>query len=62
MVKRDPLEIKVAESLPEDLRQYEIDFLKAFQEPSKEQRTKKLQDTMADLNRQCWYENEGLQQ
>ncbi len=49
MVKRDPLELTVAETLPEDMRQYEIDFANAFKLTNKKERVTKLQNTMADL-------------
>ena len=49
VVKRDPLELTVAETLPEDMRQYEIDFAEAFKWTNKKERLTKLQNTMADL-------------
>jgi len=48
VTSRDPLEIKVEEKLPEDLRDYEKAFLAAFK-ADKAQRRKLLQDMMVDL-------------
>lgn len=49
VLSREPLKIKVSETLPEDLRQYETDFLKAFEkEKASEQRTL-LQTMMVNL-------------
>jgi|LDZU01.1.fsa_nt_gi hypothetical protein len=49
IVTREPLEIKVEETLPEDLRQYEKDFLEAFRLKDARERTKALQDMMVNL-------------
>jgi len=49
VVKREPLEIKVEETLPQDLREYETGFLQAFRETSATTRRKKLQDMMIAL-------------
>lgn len=49
VVSRDPLEIKLEDQLPENLRKYEEDFLLAFQEKSKGKRKKSLQKMMIDL-------------
>jgi hypothetical protein len=49
VVKRDPLEIKLEEPLPDKLRNYELDFLVAFQETSKGKRKKALQKMMIAL-------------
>ncbi len=49
VVTRDPLEIELEEPLPENLRNYELDFLKAFQVKSKSTRKKDLQKMMIDL-------------
>lgn len=46
---RDPLEIRVKEPLPEDLRPYETDFLAAFEEKSGAPRRKALQKMMVNL-------------
>lgn len=48
VTSRDPLEIELEEPLPE-LRPYEQDFLKAFQETNKRERTKSLQKMMVEL-------------
>ncbi len=44
VVQRDPLELKVASPLPENLHEYEKDFLAAFAEPSLASRRKALQE------------------
>ncbi len=49
IVTRDPLEIKVEETLPEDLREYEKEFLEAFRLKDPRERTKALQDMMVNL-------------
>jgi hypothetical protein len=48
VTKREPLEIKVNEPLPEGLHEYEKNFLAAFREGEKT-RHKKLQDMTVDL-------------
>jgi hypothetical protein len=48
VITQDPLELELATPLPEDLRPYEVSFVKAFTKKGKEQR-KALQDTMVDL-------------
>ena len=49
VTSREPLAIKVADSLPEDLRDYETAFLEAFKLPNTAARRKKLQDLMVAL-------------
>lgn len=49
VVTQDPLEIKVLDDLPEDLRPYELDFLAAFEEKAGAPRRKALQKMMVDL-------------
>ena len=49
VISRDPLKLEVTTPLPEKLRYYERDFLEAFSEESKKQRTKALQDLMVKL-------------
>ncbi len=49
VIKRDPLEIKNSDPLPEDLYSYEKDFLIAFREPAGAGRKKALQKMMVDL-------------
>lgn len=44
VVQRDPLELKVASPLPENLHEYEKDFLAAFAEPTLAARRKALQE------------------
>lgn len=48
VLKREPLKIQVTDPLPEGLRKYEVDFLKAMDKPKKEQR-RLLQTMMIDL-------------
>lgn len=49
VVKREPLELKVADSIGEGPREYEVAFLEAFKTSSASARRKKLQDMMVDL-------------
>ena len=49
VTSRDSLNIKVEETLPKDLRDYEIDFLKAFKEEKSPARRRMLQDMMVAL-------------
>jgi hypothetical protein len=49
VVTRDPLELKVADPLPEGLRPYETEFLRAFQVPKGRERQKAMQDMMVNL-------------
>jgi len=49
LTKREPLEIKVEETLPTDLREYETDFLKAFKKTAAPARRTMLQDMMVTL-------------
>ena len=51
VIKRDPLDLKVASALPEDLRDYERDFVKAFQAEDKRTQRKDLQDMTVKLIR-----------
>lgn len=49
VISREPLKLKIALPLPEDLRPYEIDFLNAFQKEDKPAQRNALQDMMIDL-------------
>lgn len=49
VVSRDPLEVRASDPLPDKLNEYELDFLKAFQEPAGKERQKKLQDMTVRL-------------
>jgi len=49
VVTRDPLEIKSASPLPEGLHEYEVNFLKAFEEGDKKTRQGMLQKMMVKL-------------
>jgi hypothetical protein len=48
VIKKEPLELKIFEPIPEDLHEYELAFLKAFQQDESGRR-KALQDTVVDL-------------
>jgi hypothetical protein len=49
VIQNDPLELDTVSPLPEGLRQYEIDFLNAFNEKDKRKRRSALQDMMIAL-------------
>jgi len=49
VVARDPLEIKILKPIPDDLRQYELDFLAAFDEKNVKAKRKALQKMMVNL-------------
>lgn len=49
VTKRDPLELKLTSPQPKDLREYEVDFLKAFEEGDTPKRRRALQDMMIGL-------------
>ncbi len=49
VANKDPLDISVTSPLPEDLRDYEIEFLKAFDEGNTVRRRHALQDMMVTL-------------
>ncbi|MHB8808319.1 MAG: hypothetical protein ACYC59_12185, partial [Anaerolineaceae bacterium] len=49
IVTREPLDVKVEDTLPEDLRQYEKEFLEAFRLKDARERTKALQEMMVNL-------------
>ena len=47
--KQDPLELELEATLPDDLREYEKEFLTAFEEPSRAKRRRELQKMMVGL-------------
>lgn len=49
VAKRDPLELALSSPQPKDLREYEVDFLKAFEEGDTPKRRRALQDMMIGL-------------
>lgn len=49
VTKKDPLELEVADPLPEKLHPYEVQFLEAFKKTSKADQRKALQEAMIDL-------------
>jgi hypothetical protein len=49
VTSREPLTVKVEETLPDDLREYESAFLEAFKSSTTSTRRKKLQDMMVAL-------------
>jgi hypothetical protein len=51
VVRRDPLEIRLSEPLPPDLRDYEIRFLQAFHEKDSRSRRKALEEMFIQLVR-----------
>jgi len=61
LVKRDPIEIKVEEKIPEGLNPYEIDFINAFRKPESERR-KALQDLMISLVQSVGLKMKGFSQ
>lgn len=48
---REPLELKIADPLPEKMHPYEEEFLKAFKKPAGKERQKALQDMVVHLVR-----------
>ena len=60
VVTRNPLELKVAASLPEGLREYETDFLKAFRESTPKTRQGLLREMMVKLIRQVSEQMRGF--
>ena len=51
VTRRDPLELQVVSPIPEELRDYETAFLKAFKEQAGRERQLKLQEMMVTLVR-----------
>jgi hypothetical protein len=51
VASREPLKVEVASPVPDDLHDYELNFLKAFKEPDARARQTDLQDTMVKLVR-----------
>jgi hypothetical protein len=49
VISRDPLQVKVTSPLPEGLNEYEVNFLKAFQEQDARARRNLIQDMMVKL-------------
>lgn len=49
VISREPLKLKIASPFPEDLRPYEMDFLKAFQSEDKAAQRSALQEMMIEL-------------
>jgi hypothetical protein len=49
VVSRDPLKIEILEPIPDDLRQYELDFLAAFDEKGERARRRALQKMVVAL-------------
>ena len=60
VVSRNPLELKVAETLSDDLRPYEKSFLEAFRLPKSKERQKALEETMVDLVRSVAQKMKGF--
>lgn len=51
VVSKEPFEIETIEPLPENLRPYELDFIKAFQKKSKTERQEALQECVIGIVR-----------
>ena len=49
VTSRDPLQLDIADSLPEGLRKYEKEFIAAFRESSQKNRTERLQNMFVHL-------------
>ncbi len=49
VISHDPLEIEPSDPLPEDLREYEKEFLEAFKHKNKQERQKALQEMVINL-------------
>lgn len=62
VIKRNPLDLEITEPLPESLRGYEKQFLKAMQETGKSKRTKALQAMMVNLVRSVTKAMKGFSQ
>ncbi len=58
---KDPLELDVAETLPDGLNPYEVDFLKAFRIQEKSERRKALQTVTIDIVQAVSCKDEGIQ-
>jgi hypothetical protein len=62
VIKRDPLKLDITSPLPDKLRGYEIDFLKAMRETGKSKRTKALQSMMVNLVKSVTKSMKGFSQ
>ncbi len=51
VVSKEPFELETIEPLPENLRPYELDFIKAFQKKSKNERQEALQECVIGIVR-----------
>lgn len=51
VISKEPFEIETIEPLPENLRPYEIDFIKAFQKKAKNERQEALQECVIGIVR-----------
>lgn len=60
VITRDPLEIKILEPQPEELRAYELDFLRAFEHKNNAARRNALQDLMVKLVRSVTQKMKGF--
>lgn len=60
VITRDPLELDVAEPLPEGLEPYEVEFLQAFKQKNPRERRAKLQDVMVNLVRSVSQKMKGF--
>jgi hypothetical protein len=60
VVTREPLELKITDPLPTDMRQYEKDFLEAFRLPKGKERQKALEESMVGLVRSVSQQMKGF--
>jgi hypothetical protein len=60
VLKQDPLKLEFSDPLPEGLRKYETQFVKAFQNTSSRVRKTELQDLMIDLIKSVGKKMEGF--
>jgi hypothetical protein len=62
VITKDPLELKIVDPLPEDLRSYEKDFLIAFRDDKDKVRTRSLQSVMVNLVKDVATKMKGFSQ
>jgi len=60
VLKQEPLKLEFSDPLPDKLRKYEVQFIKAFQNTSSRVRKTELQDLMIDLIKSVGKKMEGF--
>jgi hypothetical protein len=60
VVKRDPLEVKAIDPMPEDLRSYEVGFVNAFKVPQPSSRQRELKNMVVDLVKKVALDMKGF--